>query len=1640
VRASGRPTALVVLGMHRAGTSAVAGVLSALGVDFGQRLVPAAPDNNETGFWEHRDVVAVHERLLGQLGSSWHDLRPLPPAWIRSAAAQEAQADLVHILKRDFRSSAVWGVKDPRICRLLPLWSHVFARLQARSRFVIVWRHPADTAASLARRDGFSTARGLALWLTHMLAAEGATRRLRRAVVSYEDLLSDWRRSITAAGERLELRWPKPLSEASGPVEEFLDDSLCHHRRGGESDTRLPRWVAEGADLLKRVGHVDEPLDRLSALTAQLGASLSLYGPEIAPTDGEPDMAQLYLPRDGAYTEERSIRAPFAANSPEILCFRIPAGMLPPAATLRLDPAANVGLISIRRLLLRDSRGRALLLAQGRELAGVEVGGTSFRLPDESDGLRILSYADDPQLFVRVPTDITTDAALELEVALQVDRSGPSLPQYAQGLRAQQVADHALAERSAAQDRARLQADLDLAGANTAALAAHAGDLQRSVEALNAQIASSAESRTALERQAVAAELLADLLREQVARHQEARDAIARELGAAQAHVHHLSREVHTERARGDALSRELENARARTDELARGLEVSRTRAHGLSRELGGAQALTAELSREREASRAQVQELARHLEDSRIRASELARDALERDARLAAVSADLAAIRQSSLWAAASRLQTLAVTAAPRGTARYRAVKLLGAALRTVATDGLRGAVRRAARVPRVLVGGRGALEGQGGLQAWLDTPLDEPITAGRAVVVHLAGWCYHPARRVRKLWLHAEGQEVRAEYGMARPDVHADHHPDRDPRGHSFNSGFNAALTVPAGPPRSVHVQLRAALSGRAVVEVPVGTLRLVGRPEARQDTGPVPAEGPPATGPLVAICMATYNPPLDLFKAQIASLLAQSHRNWICIVSDDCSRPDLYEQARRMLAGERRVRLFRNRETLGFYGNFEAALRRVPEQAAFVCLADQDDAWHPDKLESLLQGFRPETQLVYADVNILDDRGTLVSGTYWTTRRNNYTSLESLLLANTVTGAASMFRRELLDQVLPFPARIGDSFHDHWIACVALTRGRIDYVDRPLHDYIQHGAQVLGHTAPRPRGPMAKAKRLFGEGFRTLGSRSALREFVHQGRMIYWNDVSRVKLIAATLLERLPDAPSAKRSLLGRYARLDWSPAMWARLAARGLRELAARKETTVLAELRLLHGLVAHRAFSIREALRRPRRAAVQAARAVLGESRAQVEGGVARAEQIEQKIAPLRLAPHPQAPRRINLLIPTVDFQVFFGGYIAKFHLALRLSREGYRVRVVVVDYCDFDPPSWRRPLEGFDQLSGVLDAVEFAYAFDRSRPLEVSPDDAFVASTWWTAHVAHRAARELNGRRFLYLVQEYEPFTFAMGTYSALAQESYGFPHHALFSTELLRDYFEEGALGVFQPGAVKAGARALCFRNAITEVGPVKADDLSSRRPRRLLFYARPEAHASRNMFEMGVLALCRALEQGVFDDGEWEFYGIGSAGPPRVMPLAAGRTLRLLPRVGQAEYARLLRAHDLGLSLMLTPHPSLVPIEMASAGLVVVTNTFANKSRPALEAISGNIVAVSPSIAEVADGLRRAVRRLDDYEARAREAAVQWSRSWEEAFPPTLVRALGELLHPREAAAPTVVTSAAASTGPLHADVRTE
>ncbi|MBI5827031.1 MAG: hypothetical protein HZB22_04820 [Deltaproteobacteria bacterium] len=379
--------------------------------------------------------------------------------------------------------------------------------------------------------------------------------------------------------------------------------------------------------------------------------------------------------------------------------------------------------------------------------------------------------------------------------------------------------------------------------------------------------------------------------------------------------------------------------------------------------------------------------------------------------------------------------------------------------------------------------------------------------------------------------------------------------------------------------------------------------------------------------------------------------------------------------------------------------------------------------------------------------------------------------------------------------------------------------------------------------------------------------------------------------------------------------------------------------------------------------------------------------------------LRRHIEPLKLDVSGRFPKRINVLIGIIDFKYFFGGYISVFNLVKRLSREGYDMRAIVIDECTFLPVTWRDKLKDYEGLEDFFDYVEVVYAHDRDESIECNEDDVFLATSWWSAYVANAALERLRAKRFLYLTQDYEPIFYNMGPLYVLSRSSYDLPHCAIISTGILKEHYLQNGIGVFKAGADEGERRSVFFENAILKFD-VDAGAMRARKKKRFLFYARPEAHAARNLFEIGMFALSLAVERGYFDLDNWEFYGIGTIGGAQNIAISDGVDLKLISKVSLNEYRELLPCFDAGMSLMLSPHPSLVPIEMCAAGMVVVTNTFANKTPERMKSISSNFAAAEPNVDAIALSLKEAASRADDFDARIKGTKVNWSQSWDESF----------------------------------------
>jgi hypothetical protein len=228
--------AIIILGMHRSGTSAVSRVVNLLGVDLGPNLLPPAPDN-PSGFWEHKEIMEVDEQIFYALGRHWtYYLTRLPENWWLRDDIRPLEQKLVALVKRDFHESTLWGLKDPRLCRLLPLWHRVFEGSNCQPHFLHTIRNPLEVADSLNKRDGLPRNASFILWLLHVLEAERETRGYSRVFVTFDQLLEDWRSTMRRVATAFHWDCDEAIRTVGPQIDLFLNPRMKHHNRERKSE------------------------------------------------------------------------------------------------------------------------------------------------------------------------------------------------------------------------------------------------------------------------------------------------------------------------------------------------------------------------------------------------------------------------------------------------------------------------------------------------------------------------------------------------------------------------------------------------------------------------------------------------------------------------------------------------------------------------------------------------------------------------------------------------------------------------------------------------------------------------------------------------------------------------------------------------------------------------------------------------------------------------------------------------------------------------------------------------------------------------------------------------------------------------------------------------------------------------------------------------------------------------------------------------------------------------------------------------------------------------------------------------------------------------------------------------------------
>lgn len=251
---------VMVLGMHRSGTSAVARALEVVGVDLGRDLLPPMANVNEKGFWEDRDFNRLNIEIHSALDKEWYDRFRISAADLEVLHRKGFFLNAVEFLRKKFDGVSIFGIKDPRATRLLPFWKSVAAHCGLDLSFIMAARNPLNVARSLGIRDKFDIERGYLLWLDYVLQGIADSQNCRRLVVDYDRLVDSPAIEIARMADSLGLEIDAARLDLY--TAEFLEQRLRHNECGQRDlalDPRCPQMIREIHDTL-----IDAAVDKVS--------------------------------------------------------------------------------------------------------------------------------------------------------------------------------------------------------------------------------------------------------------------------------------------------------------------------------------------------------------------------------------------------------------------------------------------------------------------------------------------------------------------------------------------------------------------------------------------------------------------------------------------------------------------------------------------------------------------------------------------------------------------------------------------------------------------------------------------------------------------------------------------------------------------------------------------------------------------------------------------------------------------------------------------------------------------------------------------------------------------------------------------------------------------------------------------------------------------------------------------------------------------------------------------------------------------------------------------------------------------------------------------------------------------------------
>jgi glycosyltransferase involved in cell wall biosynthesis len=717
---------------------------------------------------------------------------------------------------------------------------------------------------------------------------------------------------------------------------------------------------------------------------------------------------------------------------------------------------------------------------------------------------------------------------------------------------------------------------------------------------------------------------------------------------------------------------------------------------------------------------------------------------------------------------------------------------------------------------------------------------------------------------------------------------------------------------------------------------------------------------------TNEKVYIILATYNPDLGFLKKQIDSISTQSHTNWRCHITDDCSHEEIVSDILNIIQDDDRFSFSRHPKTVGVFHNFESGLLQVDQDTEYIFFADQDDIWKKDKLEHSLAAFSDASvMLVHSDLEMIDENDKLIFPSCFTFEQRDLSdfSVEQLIIKNTVTGCTLGFRKKLLPHILPFPrqGRRPAYHHDLWVAIHAAASGTIKTINSPLVQYRQHGKNVIGALKPT--------------FWKKLTQTRSIDEW--RLRKLIISD-----LTTCSTVPKKPELQSITGWIKKRPLNIN--------LCIRTLRMMLTGKPDWAIA-VKIMIGKQQEFIQNLLKKLFRPLKiatACIRLSKELLNPAfRADCKKALAPIIKNNPRIFPksyssyglgyiieetFQVGNFQTTTPGINFILPNLKPAHIFGGISTAIRLGIQLAKSGHTVRFVSSDLkISQQENSQLQTLlkTRFQATEADLEKLQLIDGSAKNLIDNVfSEDDIFLATFWPTAYKIENTLQKypFKNKQFFYLIQDYEPGFYSWSDTYAMAEATYRMNYIGIYNTQLLADFFSQYKYSDINSNLI------LQPEIEWSRYSPPSERDILQRKKKKIVVYGRPKT--DRNLFNTLVSGLRLWIKENQIISDEVE---IISAGESHLdIPLGNQIKIQSIGKLTMEEYATLLRSADLGISLMLSPHPSYPPFDMAASGMIVLTNTYANKQID----LSPNFISTHPTPKDIAEAIKVNWHKLDD------------------------------------------------------------